>query len=309
MFRIPDAHNWPHELIDAVHQGDARAWLPRLPSECVSLIVTSPPYWNTVDYHSPGQIGQSTYEDYLSELTPVWRECARVLIPNGKLAIVAPIMPVPKKVLNDAHTRHLNNISADIERTILDGVESLSRFSLFVWQKQTTQKMFGSYPYPPNIYEDNTVEFICVYVKEGKTILPPREIKEASRLSQTQWRNLTMQVWPLYPADVKRSGGHPCPFPEAIPQRLIAMYTFRASPEQEFAGDVVLDPFAGAGAACLAAKAMGRRYIGCELNSDYVRIARERIEQETLDPEAYILDPNRVRRAITVESLRTTGSI
>ena len=46
----------------------------------------------------------------------------------------------------------------------------VARYGLFVWQKQTSKMMFGSYPFPGNILENNTVEFIHVYVKPG---VPP----------------------------------------------------------------------------------------------------------------------------------------
>jgi DNA modification methylase len=257
--------------------------------------VTSPPYWDVVDYDIEGQIGPGSYETYLADLLTVWQEAARVLIPNGKLAIVSPIMPIPKAQMDEQHTRHLKNIGADIEHSILAGEKSLQRFGFFVWQKQTTKKMFGSYPYPPNIYEDNTIEAINVFVKDGPPPAIPGYAKEVSKLEQTEWRNLTMQVWPMYPADVKRTGGHPAPFPVVLPQRLIRMYTFASAPEADFAGDVVLDMFNGAGASTLAAKATGRNYIGVELKSEFCDIANWRLQTELVDPSAIMLEGQRVR--------------
>lgn len=297
MRRIPSPSHWPDQYIDTVMAGDALATLRRLPDECVSLAVTSPPYWNMVDYGVEGQIGQSDYERYLATLLPVWEETRRVLIPNGKLAIVTPIMPIPKRVINAHHTRHLKNISSDIEHTILTTVGDLERYSLFVWQKQTTEKMFGSYPYPPNIYEDNTIEFINVFVKHGAPPPIRPEIKEHSRISQEEWRNLTMQVWSIYPEDVKRAGGHPCPFPVVLPQRLIRMYTFKAVPEVGFEGDIVVDMFNGTGATCVAARALGRRWIGMDLNPHYCAIAQHRVQYEVVDPDAILLERVRVRSA------------
>ena len=282
--------------------GDAREVLRVLPSGCVALAVTSPPYWNTVDYGMEGQIGQCSYEEYLAQLLEVWREAERVLLPNGKLAIITPIMPIPKDVMPEQHTRHLKNLASDIEHTVLAEVHSLQRYSLFVWQKQTTVKMFGSYPYPPNIYEDNTVEFINVFVKDGAPISAPKAAKEASRLTQEQWLNLSMQVWPMYPEDVSRTGGHPAPFPVVLPQRLILMYTFAAVPEEGFPGDIVLDPFNGTGATCVAAKATGRRYIGIDINEEYCAFARHRIEPRRIAPPDVMLPRVKVRRATPAES-------
>jgi len=296
-YRIPDPSHWPGRWINQIHAGDALATLRQLPDACAALAVTSPPYWNIIDYETAGQIGHTAYERYLEDLLAVWRETHRILIPNGKLAIVTPIMPIPKKVMNRQHTRHLKNICGDIEQTILAGISGLHRFSLFVWQKQTSVKMFGSYPFPPNLYEDNTIEFINVFVKDGPPPPIAQAAKEASRMTQAEWRNLTMQVWPIYPADVKRSGCHPCPFPPSLPLRLIWMYTFQRVPEAAFEGDIVLDMFNGTGATTLAAQASGRNFIGIDLNPDYCSVARQRLENESLDPSAILLEFVKVKKS------------
>ena len=292
--RIPDQRHWPDDLVDRIVCGDARDTLRQLPDECVALAVTSPPYWNVVDYGVEGQIGQTSYEAYLDELMEVWRETQRVLIPNGKLAIVTPVMPIPKSQIGDQHTRHLKNIASDIEASILRELPGLHRFSLFVWKKQTTTKMFGSYPYPPNIYEDNTIEFINVYVKDGAPPPIPKEAKGPSKLTQAEWRNLSMQIWPMYPEDVKRTGGHPAPFPTVLPQRLAMMYSFAKAPAAGFDGDLVLDMFNGTGATTLAARATGRRWLGIDLNPDFCEYAENRLHSNPVNPHGIMLEDVRV---------------
>ena len=292
--RIPDQSHWPGHLVDRIVCADARDALRDLPDECVALAVTSPPYWNVVDYGVEGQIGQTSYGDYLDEMMSVWRETQRVLIPNGKLAIVTPVMPIPKSQIGDQHTRHLKNIASDIEASILRELPGLHRFSLFVWKKQTTTKMFGSYPYPPNIYEDNTIEFINVYVKDGAPPPIAKAAKEPSKLTQAEWRNLSMQIWPMYPEDVKRTGGHPAPFPTVLPQRLAMMYSFATAPAAGFGGDLVLDMFNGTGATTLAAKATGRRWLGIDLNPDFCEYAENRLHSSPVNPHGIMLGDVRV---------------
>ena len=284
-------------LVNQIICGDAKAVLREMPDESVHLAITSPPYWNVVDYGVNRQIGQSSYEEYISDLLEVWRETARVLCPNGKLCINTPIMPIRKCVINRSHTRHIKNINNDIEASILNDPDCpLERFSLYVWQKQTSEKMFGSYPYPPNIYEDNTIEFINVFVKDGKPRKLARAIKDASKLTQEEWVNLTMQLWPLYPEDVARSGGHPAPFPLELPARLIAMYAFRRVPAERFPGDIVVDMFCGTGATCMAAKAMGRRYIGIDIHPGYCDMARHRLEPRRFPKPNLLLKRVKVRK-------------
>ena len=275
------------DYIDKIICGDAITEMKKIESGSIALIVTSPPYWNLIDYEVEGQYGQGTYEDYLDEMLDVYAEAQRVLQPNGKLAIVTPLIPIPKKIDNTIHTRKLFNISNDIENKILKSnrTKLLNRFSLYIWQKQTSTKMFGSYPYPPNIYEDNTIEFINVLIKDGKPPIHRKEIKEKSKMTQEEWLNLSIQVWPIMPSNIQRknNGGHPAPFPEEIPRRLISMYTFQEAPEYNFEGDIVLDMFNGSGSTTLAAAQMKRRFIGIDLNKGYCKMAELKIR--SIDPK------------------------
>jgi modification methylase len=129
-------------MFNQIIHGDAVKVMATWPDPCIDLIATSPGYFQ-------GNDGSSrAYESYLESLQAVWVESFRLLRPNGKLCINAPLMPVPKAVIKQ-HTRHLKNIAFDIERRILDGTD-FERYSLFIWQKQTSKMMFGSYPYPGN---------------------------------------------------------------------------------------------------------------------------------------------------------------
>lgn len=264
------------DMLGKFTAGDAADVMRLLPDGCIDQIITSPPYWTAVEYDGDNT-GWATYDDYLDDMQRVWNECARVLRPNGKLCINAPIMPIPKAVI-EQHTRHLKNIASDLESKILSQTD-LERYSLFIWQKQTSKMMFGSYPQPGNIIENNTIEFINVYVKPGK---PPKfsdEVKGENRLSRTEWLDLAQQVWFMYPEDVKREEGHPAPFPEKLPARLMRLYTNGAAPD--FPGEIILDPFVGTGTTCKVAERMGRRWIGIDTSERYLEYARRRMKQSS----------------------------
>ena len=68
----------------------------------------------------------------------------------------------------------------------------------------------------------------------------------------------------------EREGWHGCQMPLAVLDRIIKC---ASNP-----GDVVLDPFNGSGTTCLSAALLGRKYVGLELNADYVEMARRRLE-------------------------------
>lgn len=269
---LHQAHGSLDACIGRLIVGHAAIVMANLPTGSIDLIVTSPPYWTAVEY-AGRKTPWTSYDDYLTDLQTVWAQCVRVLRPNGKLCINAPVMPIPQAVIRQ-QTRHLKNIAADIEHRLLKATD-LARYALFVWQKQTSKMMFGSYPYPGNLIENNTIEFINVYVKPGKPPKFPRAVKEANALSRTEWLDLTQQVWFMYPEDVKRGGSHPAPFPQKLPGRLMRLYSYGAT--ANFPGEIVLDPFAGTGTTCAVAKRMGRRFIGIDINEAYVTLARQKI--------------------------------
>ncbi|MGQ9817347.1 MAG: DNA-methyltransferase [bacterium] len=271
--------------------------MEEVPNSIVDLIVTSPPYFNIKDYskdgwqkiqHSekmPGQIGDiKNYEAYIDELLKVWKECARVLKPNGKLVINTPLMPMLKRELNTHHNRHIFDINADIQHSILKNIKSLFLYDIYIWNRTNWSKrlMFGSYPYPRNFYAQNTIEFITVYVKEG---LPnnniPNEIKEKSKLTEKEWVEYTKQIWniPIPSKNDIAFGRHPAIMPEEIVRRCIKLFTY--------IGDIVLDPFAGSGTTLKVAKELGRHYIGYEICKAYKEVIDKKLAQITFEEILY----------------------
>jgi DNA modification methylase len=117
--------------------------------------------------------------------------------------------------------------------------------------------------------ENNTSEFINVYVKPGKPPKYDAERKAANKLTNALWVDLIQQIWNMHPADVKRIAGHPSPYPEKLPARLIKMYTY--------SDEVVLDPFVGTGTTCSVAKSMGRHYVGIDIVEQYVKLAEQKV--------------------------------
>jgi site-specific DNA-methyltransferase (cytosine-N4-specific) len=217
--------------------------MSKVEDESITLIVTSPPYWNIKDYSKDGyqkeqrteqiegQIGDiGGYQEYLSALTLVWKECERVLESNGKLCINVPLMPLLKSQLNTHYTRDIVNINSGIEHEILKNT-GLYLMDVYIWNRTNPTKklMFGSYPNPPNFYAQNTIEFISVYVKDGPPKPRPEHIKEASILTQEEWVTFTKQVWdiPIPNKNDPAYGKHPAIMPEEIARRLIRLYSIR----------------------------------------------------------------------------------
>jgi len=177
------------------------------------------------------------------ELLIVWKECERVLKPNGKLIINTPLMPMLKENFNTHYNRHIFNINGDIENSILKNTK-LFLYDLFIWNRINPSKrlIFGSYPYPRNFYAQNTIEFINIFVKDGIPVNNLSvEIKERSKLTEKDWVEYTKQIWNI-PVPNKKDiafGKHLAIMPEEIVRRCVKLFTFES--------DLVLDPFTGSG--------------------------------------------------------------
>jgi DNA modification methylase len=259
-----------NQFINKFLVGNALTKLRHMEDDSVDLVITSPPYWNAVVYDKDVN---TDYETYLNNLAEIFSECSRVLRPNGKMAINTPVMPVPQAIIKQ-DVRHLKDISADLSNKILTNT-NLNLFSVYVWQKQTSKLMFGSYPYPGNLLENNTIEFINVYVKPGKSKKYPKNVKDNEKLKKHEWIDLIQQVWFMIPEDISRKKNHPAPYPEKLPARLMRMFSCGAI--NSFKGDVILDPFVGTGTTCVVAKKMNRRFIGIDISARYIEHAKSRL--------------------------------
>lgn len=260
-----------NEIADAVIYNHDSSDMSMVPDESVNLIITSPPYWTLKDYDVEGQIGKgsSSYDYYLGELNKVWKECVRVLAPDGKICInIMPFLLTGKAARFERRETRL--VLGDIER-FMDSTGCMFQFGLYIWDKRKIARFssFGSYPYPPNIFSTYPYEWITVFSKKGKRKPVSKEVKEKSKLTTEEWQKWAINsIWEMQPAKAKAEG-HPAPFPKELPLRLIKLYSFW--------GDTVLDPFAGTGTTLLAAQELGRKSIGFELNPEYIKLINKKL--------------------------------
>lgn len=286
---MPKVKKQDSDYRNKVYLTDSRD-MRELPDGCVGLIVTSPPYFNIKDYAKDGrqekshsdshakQIGDiADFDSFIDELVTVWKECFRTLKPNGKLVINVPLMPMLKAEFTTHENRHIFDLNAEIQNSILSHIPGLHILDTYIWNRTNPSKklMFGSYPYPSNFYAQNTIEFVAVYVKEGKAVQPSKEIKEASKLTQEEWVEFTKQIWNL-PIPGKGDlafGTHSALMPEALAERCIRLFSF--------VGEIVLDPFTGSGTTLRLAKRLNRDYVGYEVMDSYEEIINKKVGKNT----------------------------
>ncbi|MEO8501900.1 MAG: site-specific DNA-methyltransferase, partial [Vicinamibacteria bacterium] len=206
--------------------------------ESVHLIVTSPPYFDLVDYvDDDAQLGHiHDYGAFLGQLGKVWEEAMRVLIPGGRLCIVVGDVCRSRRRFG---THEVIPLHADIlVQCRALGFEGLATVLWYKIANATTEvggpgAALGK-PYEPNGVVKNDVEFILRLKKKGPYRKPTPMQRAGSMFPPDEYAAAMRQVWADIPGASRRSG-HPAPFPTALASRLIRM--------SSYVEDVVLDPF------------------------------------------------------------------
>jgi len=252
-----------HKII----QGDSRK-MAELADKSVSLVITSPPYWQLKDYGTETQIGyHDSYENYINNLNLVWSECYRVLHNGCRLCVNIgdqfarsvyygryKVIPIREEII-----KFCENVGFDYMGAI-------------IWQKVTTTNtsgggvQMGSYPYPRNGILKIDYEFILVFKKLGDAPKPTKEQKELSKMTSLEWNTYFAGHWNFAGA---RQSNHIAMFPEELPKRLIKMFSF--------IGETILDPFAGSGTTLLAARNLNRNSVGYEISSEFIPIIQDKL--------------------------------
>jgi modification methylase len=238
--------------------------MAELPDHSIHLMVTSPPYNVGKDYDQ-----DITLAEYLAFLGRVWKEVWRVLVPGGRACInIANLGRKPYIPL------HAFIIQEMVELGFLMRGE-------IIWNTASSASgstAWGSWCSPANPSLRDVHEYILIFSKAGfsrKTLE-----KRQATISRDEFLELTKSVW-NFPAVRAKQVGHPAPFPIELPYRLIQLYTYE--------GELILDPFMGSGQTAIAALQSHRRYLGYEIDPEYVRLAEKRLEQ-------FILKVNAPRR-------------
>jgi len=268
---------WPEEFRNTTHRllvQDA-CKMKGIRANSVHLVVTSPPYWNLKRYnHRAGQLGDiENYDSFLKMLDKVWKECSRVLVPNGRVCVVVGDVCISRRKGGRHYVAPLHaDIQVRCRRFKLDSLTPI------FWSKVTNAKTeakgngssFLGKPYQPGAVVKNDVEFILFLRKPGPYRSPTMVQKSLSMLTRNEMRSWLVSNW----TDIKGAstkGGHPAPYPPELAERLIRLFSF--------AGDTVLDPFVGTGSTSVAAAKTGRNSIGGDIDPHYIQMAKSRLEK------------------------------
>jgi len=138
-----------------------------------------------------------------------------------------------------------------------------------IWNKASSASpstAWGSWQSAANPILRDIHEYILVFSKgDYKRIRGKKE----NTITKEQFMEWTKSVWVMN-AESARRIGHPAPFPEELPFRLIQLYSFK--------DDIILDPFMGSGTTAISALKSDRKYVGYEISKEYIELAEKRIE-------------------------------
>ena len=237
----------------------------------VALTVTSPPYWNAIDYDVHAENGNgvwhrereyaafgATFDEYLAKIESVFSEVMRVTAPGGFCAIVVGTIlyegrhyPAPMMI-----TARMMDLGWEFHQDI-------------IWNKVTGGvKRAGSFiqkPRPGYYYPNIMTEYVLVFRKDGAK---RRGVSPSMQIDEVFKRDIANNVWHIAPVP-PNAIDHPCPYPEELVRRLVLLYSD--------VGETVLDPFLGSGQTALAALRHGRRCIGYDIEPNYLRLAHHQV--------------------------------
>ncbi len=246
----------PDEWIDTIQYGDCLRLLRLFPDDSVDFCMTSPPSWGDRDI-APGQLGsEPTWQGYIERSLEIYTELMRVLKEEGSFylnlgdsysTIAWPISG--RTTHKNISPESLMGIPWRVALAMTDDGWILR--NAIVWHKPNAM---------PNLLRDrlsNTYKTLFHFVK-----------------SQHYYYDL--DAIGANPGDFWQIDAQPSSeaYPVSYPEELCVKPIKSSCPED----GIVLDIFAGAGTTLLAAKKLGRKYLGFEINPDYIEIANKRIQ-------------------------------
>lgn len=302
--------------VNKIYQGDCIELMRSWPDEFVQTCVTSPPYWGLRDYGVEGQLGlEEKPELYVERMVEVFREVKRVLREDGTLWLnigdsYAGSGKGPEGNLSVGEDfRHLERKtkpyrSEEIKPKDLVGIPWMLAFALradgwylrseIIWAKKNcmpesvTDRPSKAHETIFLLAKSDRYFYDIDAIREPHAEVSLARVKKAFHASKVEGRAVNsredgdMTDFCHPNGRNKRTVWHVAssPFKDAhfatFPEDLIKPCVLAGAPPL----GIVLDPFMGAGTTAFVASSLNRRFIGCELNPAYVKIAERRIASE-----------------------------
>ncbi len=237
--------------------GDCARLPEALPAGSVDLIVTSPPYALGIDYGRAGYADDQPYQEYLEWVHGWATAVLRVSADGGRACVNVPLDSNKggKRAVYADYLGIFQEVGWTYQTTIVWNEQNISR-----------RTAWGSWLSPSAPFVTAPVEMIAVFYKGS--FRRPATGGRRGDITREEFLAWTLGMW-TFPGANARRVGHPAPFPEELPRRLIKLYSY---PD-----DLVLDPFLGSGTTVAAARRLGRRGVGVEINPEFCELAARNV--------------------------------
>ncbi|TXJ11969.1 DNA-methyltransferase [Brachyspira aalborgi] len=259
-------NEFPNELLNTIIASSCEN-MKDIPNNSLHLMITSPPYNVSKEYDN-----DLSLNEYLSLLKNCFTETYRVLVDGGRACInIANIGRKPYIPLSDYVSKIMIEIGFNMRGEI-------------IWNKSAgagISTAWGSFQSASNPILRDVHEYILIFSKGNYKRERDKEEKELRKdnITKEEFIEWTKSVWIMNTESAKRIG-HPAPFPEELPNRLIKLFSF--------INDIVLDPFMGSGTTAIAAIKNNRNFVGYEINKEYINLANNRILNLKINAEKFL---------------------
>lgn len=249
-------NEFPNKLLNTIIASSCEN-MKDIPNNSLHLMITSPPYNVSKEYDN-----DLSLNEYLNLLKNCFTETYRVLVDGGRACInIANIGRKPYIPLSDYVSKIMIEIGFNMRGEI-------------IWNKSAgagISTAWGSFQSASNPILRDVHEYILIFSKGNYKRERNKEEKELRKdnITKEEFIEWTKSVWTMNTESAKRIG-HPAPFPEELPNRLIKLFSFT--------NDIVIDPFMGSGTTAIAAIKNKRNFVGYEINEEYINLANNRIE-------------------------------
>jgi site-specific DNA-methyltransferase (adenine-specific) len=234
-----------------------------LADQSVQLVVTSPPYNLGKDYGTARD--DATYFSYLEWVRTWCRELYRVLEPGGRLCLN---IPLDVNLSFDEGRKRIASkqpVQADFTQLLVRDLGFVYNTTILWLEGNISRRTaWGSWLSASDPWVNTAAEVVLVLSRDHRRRVGKGKTSDVTR---EEFMNWTLGLWE-FPGQSTAQHGHPAPFPEELPRRLIKLFSFRE--------DTVLDPFLGSGTTCRVARNLGRKSIGVEIDPRFCSIAANR---------------------------------
>ena len=257
----------PEEIRDKIIWQDALRALNYLPDGCVDLMIVDPPY-NLTKVFAGKQFKAMDFKQYQKWLDSWLKKTVRLLKDNASVYICADwktSLAIPE--IAGKYFILQNRISWEREK---------GRGALNNWKNCLEDIWFftKSEVYTFNLDAVKIMRKVIAPYRDAKGLPKDWETKEGEKIRLTHpsniWTDISIPFWSM-PENT--------PHPTQKPEKLIAKLILASSNP----GDLVFDPFLGSGTTAVAAKKLGRHYLGIEREKEYVAYAEYRLEKADTD--------------------------